>query len=119
MFQTLDLFTLSGDMARHAALRQTVVAQNIANADTPGYQARAIPAFGDLVSAPAMRSARAGHLSAATAPVSRLAEPSPNGNSVSLELEMINAVEAQREHSRALSIYRHSMSVIRSVIGGR
>ena len=40
MFEGLEIFQLAGGVARHAASRQAVVAQNIANADTPGYRAR-------------------------------------------------------------------------------
>jgi flagellar basal-body rod protein FlgB len=45
------------------------------------------------------------------------AEASPNGNSVSLEQEMLNSVEIQREHNRALAIYKHSLDVLRVTIG--
>ena len=36
MFQNLDIFKMSHAMAVHAANRQSVVAQNLANADTLG-----------------------------------------------------------------------------------
>ena len=41
----------------------------------------------------------------------------PNGNGVSLEAEMLNAVEAKRAHDRALSIYRSAMEIMRQSIG--
>jgi flagellar basal-body rod protein FlgB len=128
MFQSLDLFRMSGDMARHAAARQTVVATNLANADTPGYRAQAIAPFADVYRAAptaGMRATRPGHSpgqstgTMAVAREVRTVEPSPNGNTVSLELEMINAVEAEREHSRALAIYKHAMTVMRAVVSGR
>ena len=71
-----------------------------------------------------MRQTRAGHLGGtATQPAARVgfadAEPAPNGNSVSIEEEMLNAVEIQREHDRALAIYKHSLDVLRLSIGRR
>jgi flagellar basal-body rod protein FlgB len=127
MYQNLDLFRIAGDMARHAALRQTVVATNIANADTPGYRAQRIGAFAETFRdgpALSLRATRPGHLTApAAAAAARTVaapartEPSPNGNTVSIETELLAGVEAQREHSRALAIYRHALTVIRTSLG--
>ncbi len=125
MYQNLDLFRTADAMARHAGARQAVVAENIANADTPGYRAREIGAFAETYRADAtsvLRTTRPGHLhsasmASAARPHTSDAERSPNGNSVSLELEMLNAVEVQREHSRALAIYRHALGVIRTSLG--
>lgn len=125
MYQSLDLFRTSAAMAQHAGARQAVVARNMAHADTPGYQAQAIAPFREAYStagAGMMRATRAGHMGAdmatrAADAGAAMAEPSPNGNAVSLELEMVRGVEAQREHSRALAIYRHSMTVIRTSLG--
>ena len=47
MFEGLEIFQLAGATARHAAARQAVVAQNIANADTPGYRARDVADFAE------------------------------------------------------------------------
>ena len=127
MFSKLEVFQTSIAMARHAGARQAVIARNIANADTPGYRAQAIGSFRDHVEQGTTLTAqatRAGHLTSGPTGVEpRLqlssAEPAPNGNSVSLEQEMVSSVEVQREHSRALSIYRHSMDLLRSSLGRR
>lgn len=126
MFKNLDMFQVSSQMARHAGSRQAVVATNIANADTPGYQAREIASFTDsyrALDAGRMRATRPGHIGAAdnTATNTRIqaseAEPSPNGNNVSIEQEMLNAVNVQREHNRALAIYKHALTVMRTSLG--
>jgi len=49
MFQNLDVFRTAMAMARHAGTQQAYSAQNIANADTPGYRARALPEFQDTL----------------------------------------------------------------------
>ena len=126
MYQSLDIFQTASAMARHAGTRQAVVARNIANADTPGFQSQHIAAFKDVYRAEgpgAMRITRAGHMTgggsiSTPANISATAsEPSPNGNTVSLEDELLQSVAVAREHSRALSIYRHSMTVLRTTLG--
>lgn len=126
MYQSLEIFQTASAMARHAGSRQAVVARNIANADTPGFQAQTIAPFQDIYQADStamMRTTRPGHLAGGghmfanptvTAPTG---SASPNGNTVSLEDELLNAVAISREHNRALSVYRHAMTVLRSSLG--
>lgn len=125
MYQNLEVFRTSAQMAKHAGARQAVTARNIANADTPGYRASHLPEFKDVVgttTASSMRATRAGHVSGGeTGQSSKLtqttAEASPNGNAVSLEEEMMQSVQIARDHSRALAVYRHAMTVIQSSLG--
>ena len=49
MFENLDVFRTAMQLARHAGLQQAISAQNIANADTPGYRALEIPRFADTL----------------------------------------------------------------------
>lgn len=125
MFENLDVFRMSAAMAQHAGQRQAVIAQNVANADTPGFVARDLPAFKDVY-APAgdasqQRATRAGHMHGAApgqpAEIIRAGvDGSPNGNQVSLEVEMLHSVEAKRHHGRAIAIYKSSLSVLRSTL---
>lgn len=129
MFENLEIFRMAHAMARHAGTRQAVIAGNMANADTPGYAARDVPSFqavfGSDIAGFVPRTKRPGHLSgsADTAPVDvvqrRDATMDPNGNSVSLETEMLNAVDARRQHDRALAIYRSSLGILQTAIGRR
>lgn len=123
MYEQLDIFRLSSAMARHAAARQAMIATNLANADTPGFQARRLTDFATAWGQGGgwdLNLTRAGHLSA-PGPGARAdlrgAEPSPNGNTVTIEAEMLAAVDAQREHSRALAIWRHGITIMRSSLG--
>jgi flagellar basal-body rod protein FlgB len=65
---------------------------------------------------------RAGHLAGLTQTGSAArqtyaaTEPSPNGNTVSLEEEMLQSAEVQREHDRALAIYKHGLTILRTVL---
>lgn len=127
MFSDLNVFKLAFAMAQHAGKRQAVVAQNMANADTPGYRARDIESFQSAfrgTEGGEMRASRAGHFNApANGGVWREFQTQdatdPNGNSVSVEQEMMKGVEVKREHDRALAIYRASLSVLRTSLGQR
>lgn len=124
MHERLEIFQTANAMARHAGARQAVVARNIANADTPGFQAQSIAAFKDVYRADggmALKTTRAGHIQPqGTTHLQTQAPqgtPSPNGNTVSLEEELLNSVAIGREHDRALSIYRHALTVLRTAMG--
>jgi flagellar basal-body rod protein FlgB len=127
MFEQLDIFKMSSAMAVHAGQKQAVISQNVANADTPGYAARDIPDFQALYrpagDSGTQRASRARHLNgsqggmADTAPFAVKDEASPNGNSVSLETEILKSTDAKRQHDRALAIYRSGLNILRTTIG--
>ncbi|MFD0859991.1 FlgB family protein [Roseovarius aquimarinus] len=128
MFDTLQIFRMAHAMAQHAGARQAVLARNIANADTPGYAARDIAPFTDSVGSgagQALKATRPGHLSgafgghAADIRMRHGGTADPNGNSVALEQEMLKAVDAKRQHDRALAIYKSSLTVLRAATGRR
>ncbi|MEO0751706.1 MAG: FlgB family protein [Pseudomonadota bacterium] len=129
VFDKIEIFQMAHAMARHAGSRHAVVAQNMANADTPGYKAQDISDFQTLMGRSAgdfqMRATRASHLnimqnSGTPVVMDRPdAIADPNGNSVSLESEMMHGVSAKRQHDRALAIYRSSMTILRSSFSRR
>ena len=111
-------------MAVHAGKRQALIAQNVANADTPGYAARDIVSFHETLRPDGpgtQRATRASHLHGASdgtdAPIlDEKAVSSINGNSVSVEGEMLKAVETKRQHDRALAIYKSAMNVLHKTL---
>ena len=125
MFEKLDLTRMAQSLAANAGARLGVIARNVANADTPGYKARDLPDFGQTYAAQdglAMRATRARHFGAPDnqAPVDTIfagGSASPNGNNVSLEMEMVKSVEARQSHDMALAIYRATSDVIRASLG--
>ena len=118
MFDRLEIFTLANMQARHAAARQSVVAQNIANSDTPGFRAKDITEFADVLrNVQRKRMGPEGDLPLRVRDAGTPA--SPNGNNVSLELEMLRGIEAQRAHSRALRVYGSALEILRTSLGRR
>lgn len=124
MFENLTLFKTSHAMARHAGTRQVLVARNMANADTPGYRPSDLVPFAQQFDASAtLKASRSSHLNAAPGLLGTEvrevsdATPSPNENAVSLEEEMLRAVDVKRQHDRALAIYKHTLTVLRASLG--
>jgi flagellar basal-body rod protein FlgB len=126
MFEKLELTRMAQSLAAHAGARMGVVARNVANADTPGYKAQDVQDFASVYEGQdlAMKVTRPGHLGgasliAAGQTLTAGGSESPNGNSVSLEKEMVKSVEARQEHEMALAIYRATSEVIRTSLGIR
>ncbi len=126
MLERLETIRMARAMSSHAAERAKIVAGNVANADTPGFRARDLRPFAETYrsnSASPMRATRAGHMTSVgegSAMVSVVREDgglAPNGNSVSLEQEMIKTAETRREHDIALAVYRSSLTMLRAAIG--
>ena len=113
MFERLEISRLTQALVNHASARQAVISGNVANADTPGYRAREVEDF-----ATHLRRLTQG---ADAAPRLVAADPgaalSPNGNSVSLETEMMKAVETRHQFDKALAIYQSASSIIRASLG--
>lgn len=118
MFQDLNVFKMAHAMANHAGQRQSVVSRNIANADTPGYQARDVVSFSQALSEGGLDAlTTSGGQSLNWTEYTPRSAADPNNNTVSLETEMLKAVEVMRQHERAVSIYRSALSVLRTSLG--
>ncbi|SFR51752.1 flagellar basal-body rod protein FlgB [Yoonia tamlensis] len=124
MLETLDIFRTASAMASHAGARQAVVARNIANADTPNFRAQDVTPFARAYenTTHQLRATRPDHINTrastfAAQIIDTGAEPSPNGNTVALEDELLKSVSVSRDHDKALAIYRHAMTVLRTSLG--
>ena len=106
--------------------RQRVIAQNVANADTPGYVGRDLNAPTDFAAAlrqggglsmtrtSAMHIAPArpnvAHFQTAEAPDS---ETTLDGNSVVVEEQMLKMAESRMAYDAAIGFYQKSMQMLR------
>jgi len=122
MIENMPIFQLASGLTRYASDRQALTAQNIANADTPGYKARDLVPFEDSFAAKSaleMRATRSGHIGGGTRTVfvSPFGVESPNGNTVSLESEMIRSAEVRQQYDMAIGIYQKSLQILRTSMG--
>lgn len=125
----LNILSLAHQKASHATTRQTVIANNIANADTPGFKALDVLPFERVLQARndgnGLRTTRPAHLQfepsrpdQATQIMTRSNEgASLNGNAVSLEQEMSKAVEVKQDFDLAMTVYRKSLDILRASLG--
>ena len=120
MFKSLELFRMAQGLAQHAAARQSAVARNLANVDTPGYRQRDIPDFAEAWRAAGREGlGGSGPFSPLREQAVRGARPDPNGNTVSLEGEMLKSAQIRQQHEMAMAVYKSALSQLRSTLGRR
>lgn len=108
--------------------RQQVLAENVANADTPNYQAKGLapPDFQRELSSASLALARTspGHIGGVGDGNSEFARDRtghyqirPRGNSVTHEDEMLKVAANQMDFEAVTSLYTHSLALIKLAIG--
>lgn len=125
----LPLFqALKSKMQWHQS-RQSVLAENIANANTPGYVSKDVKSysFQDYVGlqnvAVSTSLTKAGHISGSisgnvSAKVEKLDsfEVTPDGNNVNLEEQMMKITQNQMDFQAATSLYTKGLGLIRTAL---
>ena len=101
--------------------RQAVLAQNIANANTPGYVARDVKPFKEVLAAQAQQTAGS-RFATAAASSKGVADPtvterSMNGNAVVLDEQMEKVAETDNSNQLAMSLYKKYQSMFRTALG--
>lgn len=119
---SLYIFGLASQRTAYLAQRQTVVAENVANVDTPGYTSKDLSSFTEALDATALRMSRSQSMHLASmdsADSSDVVNEMPwsvkhSGNSVSLPQEMLKAGEVSREYALGTSVVKsfHRMLIM-------
>ncbi|MBI1217220.1 MAG: FlgB family protein [Rhodobacteraceae bacterium] len=127
MFENLDVLRMAGGLASNAAARQTAISRNVANANTPGYKALDVPGFAATYRQSdgfAPRATLPGHFTGGVADADTVPKPrlkpgteAPDGNTVTLETELVAGAEAKQQHDMAIAIYRSSTNLLRLSLG--
>ncbi len=125
MLDDINILKLSSAMARHAADRHQLIAQNIANADTNNFKAKELEPFEEAYSRLSNNqnkfgqplSAGGSNASWRTETISARGIESPNGNTVSIEDQMMRSIEAQQNFEAATTIYKKTLDILRSSLG--
>ena len=131
--EKLSLFTVVKKRLAWLGRRQEIIAQNIANADTPGYRARDLKPlqFRDLIGSRntgvGMKVTQANHLRGIAKRASEFSEgeirkpfeTSPSGNSVILEEQMAKMNETSIGHKLTTELYKKHLNLFRMAIGRR
>jgi len=109
------LFALGSQKAQWLSARQTAIAANVANANTPGYRAVDIQPFSAVLDSSPIELAATNpaHLSLPQSEAGALrevevdpAEQTLSGNTVNLEQQMVNLGEVNRNYTMSSNIRR-------------
>lgn len=128
MIDRIDTMNMAMALGRHASARQRIVAQNVANADTPGYRAGDLAGFdASYRGAPrlALRMTDTRHLGGgdwgigAPRRIDAGGEASPNGNTVSLEGELMRQADTRSDFNLSLTMLQSGLGLMRSSLGRR
>jgi flagellar basal-body rod protein FlgB len=127
------LSAIKSRMQFHQA-RQKMLAENVANADTPGFKPRDLKPFDMMLAmersgqggAAAPANTHPGHIGGGGGGGSSLAnrraqvfESTPSGNAVNLEDEMLRLSQNNSDYQLATTLYSKSMSYLRIALGKR
>ena len=129
----VPLFSLLSERMSWLSTRQSVLAQNVANADTPNFVARDIKPmdFDSMVAGAksgtslAMTDVRHINIHAQSAGGNFEEQDAegeggtPSGNVVSVEQEMIKLSDTQIQYQTATNLYQKAVNMFRTALGSR
>jgi flagellar basal-body rod protein FlgB len=122
----IPLFDLAEKRLTWTAQRQAVLASNIANANTPGFQARDLTSFADVLAGTGTMApvqTQPGHLSG-TLPtgIASLKQERPkiralDGNSVALDEQLTKVADTETTQSLVTSIWKTYVGMFNTALG--
>lgn len=130
----IPIFSMLRTRLEWAQQRQRVLAENVANSDTPRYRARDLtaPKFEEptqvtsaMVSNVALTRTAENHIGGASLSGTTFRTEKPNyevrptGNAVNLEDEMMKVAATQMEYQAATALYTRSLNLIKTALGKR
>jgi flagellar basal-body rod protein FlgB len=123
----IGLFDLAERRLNWLGRRQSVLAQNIANVDTPGYRPRDIASFGTTLSGldqtPFLTRTSPGHLAGTADPNGGTVDAvkpngrQPDGNAVSLDQELTKVADTETNQALTTSIFQTYLGLFRTALG--
>jgi flagellar basal-body rod protein FlgB len=125
MLESLNITRMAEALAEHSSKRLGLIAKNVAQASTPGYKAMDLPDFDAVYQDSAqggMRATRPGHFTSAGTVMTEVATASsggasPDGNTVSVEEEMVKSVMVRQDHDMAMAVYSSARDILRASLG--
>jgi flagellar basal-body rod protein FlgB len=120
----IGLFALAEQRLAWADQRQAVLAQNIANASTPGFQPSDLPSFASTlqgVATVALVRTQPNDLPGTSGgllqPVIQSEAHGPDGNGVALDTQLTKVADTGTTQSLVTSIYKKYMSLFSMALG--
>jgi flagellar basal-body rod protein FlgB len=133
MLEGINLFRLAGGRMQYLAERQSIIARNVANADTPGYVSRDLTPFDPASilthvsrdgggSALSLARTCTDHLGGATSVAATGVAitggygEKPDGNAVSIEEQMVKSADNANAFALVSAAYAKSIAIMKMSI---
>lgn len=117
----ISFFNLASDRMQWLAARQKVLAENIANADTPNYRARDVTDFESFLEKSNSGTRAAGgaqqEVTVETVRAGGAWDSSLDGNDVTLEQQSVMASENAEQYRLATNLYRKAYQLLNAASG--
>ena len=119
----IALFDLADKRLAWVERRQALLAQNIANADTPGWRSRDLIPFDATLKATGVTLVQTDskHLAGTNAPVQgtveEMGEHALNGNAVALDKELSKVADTDAMHQLVTDLYKKYLSFFQTALG--
>ena len=128
----LGLFDLAERRLQWRGARQGVLSENVANADTPGWAARDVKPFEDVLGANLRQPIEAmppdapvqtnamhlpGLISSDQGTALLRGEKAPDGNQISVDQQMERIAQTDSQHEAVTAIYMKYLGMFRMVLG--
>jgi flagellar basal-body rod protein FlgB len=134
-FDTIPLISVLKDKMSWHETRQTLLAENVANADTPNYQGRDLVPFsieetrrGEVLPPVGVARTNVAHIRGTILSEARANfgnddgpgwEVTPEGNGVTLEEQMMKVGSNAFDYQVATTLYSRSLGLIKTALRGR
>ena len=126
---SMSFFQIASQRMQWLSTHQQVVSENIANANTPGYKARTVSPFSELVAgerAAGLRVTHAGHVSGTgmSGSLRQTVDAAPwersiDGNTVVLEQQTLMAAEISDSYQLAAQLYGKGHQLLAVAVGAQ
>jgi len=119
----IPLFALADRRLAWVDARQSLLAQNLANADTPHWQSHDLKPFAAALSGATVALARTdpGHLAppgnATFGAAAQVQERSLDGNAVAIDKELVKVADTDAAHELVTNLSKKYQNLVRTAIG--
>lgn len=129
IIEGVDLFQIINQRMDYATARHSLVAQNVAHADTPNYRPSDLKPFEAALrspSAPKLTVTQPTHIASGPGHAEFSEnrtyegwEVEPSGNGVLLEQEIMKAADISRDYQMAVTLMRKHLTMLRASLNTR
>ncbi|MCQ8185499.1 flagellar basal body rod protein FlgB [Parvularcula maris] len=129
MIDGISLFATMTNKMDYLTVRHTLLAQNVANSDTPGYKAQDLRTFTEALRTVEPASMKATHGRHMVADLGNTTfrenthvqgwEVAPSGNQVTLEEQMIKAADNGRDYQLTTQLMKKHAGMMKAVLSTR